>query len=99
MNVVIEGRSVSDAEFYNRGIIIAPNGTDLFRYPFIYGVPDDWQTGFVEFTVRYGHPSAAPRYRKSQALNLTTSRLLGPAPPHNIHIQADLVKDAEVEDI
>lgn len=99
MNVVIEGRSVANPTFYNQGIVIPPHGTDVFRFPFIHGVPDGWQSGSLEFTIRYGHPSAPLRYRKSQTLNLTTSRLIGPMPPHDIHIQADLVKDPEVEDI
>jgi hypothetical protein len=99
INVVIEGRSVADATFHNRGTIIAPGGTDVFRYPFVRGVPYDWHTGFVEFTIRYGHPSSALRFQKKQALNLTASRLVGPTPPHDIHIQADMVRDSDVEDI
>jgi hypothetical protein len=91
MAAVIEGRSVEDATFFNRGVIIPPHGTDVFRYPFIRGVPTDWQKGSIQFTVRYGHPSAPLRFRKSQELRLTTSQLLGRQPPHDLHIQADLV--------
>jgi hypothetical protein len=99
MAVVIQGRAVENPTFYNRGTIIEPHGTDTFRYPFVTGVPDGWQTGSVEFTVRYGHPSAPLRYRKSQTLRLTTSRLIGVPRPHDIRIQADLVSDPDVEDI
>ena len=76
-----------------------PHGSDVFRFPFIHSVPNGWQQGSVEFTVLYGHPSAAFRYRKSQTLRLTTSRLFGKTPPHDIHIQADLVTDSEIEDV
>jgi hypothetical protein len=99
MAVDIEGRVVPDATFYNRGIIIAPHGTDTFRYPFIGGLPANWQRGSIKFTVRYGHPSAPLRYRKTQELKLRTSRLFGRPPPHDIQIDADLVSDPEVEDI
>jgi hypothetical protein len=99
MAVILGSRSVENPQFFNRGVIIPPNGTDVFRYPFVHGVPADWQTGSIKFTVRYGHPSAPLRYRKSQELKLRTSRLLGPPPPHNIEIGADLVSDPDVEDI
>lgn len=99
MNVVIEGRSVQNPQFCNGGTIIPPHGSDVFRFPFIHSVPNGWQQGSVEFTVLYGHPSAAFRYRKSQTLRLTTSRLFGKTPPHDIHIQADLVTDSEIEDV
>jgi len=97
--VFIDGQSVENPEFYNRGTIIPPHGTDPFRYPFVCGVSADWQTGSVEFAVRYGHPSAPLRYRKSQALKLRTSRLVGPLPPHDLRIDADLVNESEVEDV
>jgi hypothetical protein len=99
MIVIIESKSVQSPHFYNRGIIIAPHGTDLFRYPFITGVPEDWQAGFIEFTVRYGHPSAPLRYRKSQELSLRVSRFLNQPPPGNIRIDADLIHDPDVEEL
>jgi hypothetical protein len=39
MAVVIEGRTVENPTFYNRGYILPPQGTDTYRYPFIIGVP------------------------------------------------------------
>jgi hypothetical protein len=97
--VVIEGRSVADPEFYNRGVIIAPHGSDPFRYPFIYGVPVDWHMGSIEFTIRYGHPSARLPFRKSQTLKLSARRLVGQQPPNDLHITEELVKDPDVEDV
>jgi hypothetical protein len=99
MVVVIEGRSVANATFYNRGVIIPPHSTDKFRYPFIRAVPVDWHTGSIEFTVRYGHPSAPFRFRKSQTMKLRSSRLVGQPPPQNLRVIADLVRDPDVEDI
>jgi hypothetical protein len=99
MVVVIEGRSVENATFYNRGVIIPPHSTDKFRYPFIRAVPIDWHTGSIEFTVRYGHPSAPFRFRKSQTMKLRSSRLIGQPPPQNLYVIADLVRDPDVEDI
>lgn len=99
MVVVIEGRSVENATFYNQGVIIPPHGIDKFRYPFVHGVPIDWHVGSIEFTVRYGHPSAAFRFRKSQALKLRASRLVGQPSPYNLHVIADLVSDPDVEEI
>jgi hypothetical protein len=99
MSVLIEGQSVDNPQFDNRGVIIAPHGVDSFRYPFVTDIPEGWQTGSIEYAIRYGHPSAPLRYRKSQALRLRTARLIGPLPPHDIQINADLVSDPEVEDV
>jgi hypothetical protein len=99
MDVVIEGRRVEKPQFYNRGVIIPPWNSDTFRYPFIGGIPADWHTGSIKFTVRYGHPSSSLPFRKSQELKLRTSRVLGVSPPNNLRIDADLVSDPEVEDV
>lgn len=99
MEVVIEDRTAENPQFYNRGVIIPPGSSDTFRYPFIPGIPVDWHTGSIKFTVRYGHPSGPLRFQKSQELNLRASRVLGTPPPNNLRIDADLVSDSDVEDV
>lgn len=99
MNVVIAGETDENVQYPYKGTVIAPQCTDTFRYPFLDGLPERWHEGSVEYAVRYGHPSAPLRYRRSHELRLTTFRSFGKQPPLDIDVENEPVSDSEVEDI
>jgi hypothetical protein len=99
MNVVIAGKTGENVQYPYKGTVIPPQGTDTFRYPFVHSLPERWQEGSVEYTVRYGHPSAHLRFRKSHKLRLTAFRSVGKQPPLDIDIEDEPVSDSEVEDV
>lgn len=78
ITVTIESLTVGNPEFTNRGVIIAPGGYDVFRFPVIRNVDAIWREGTLDFAVRYGHPSSRLQFRKSQKLKLTAEREPGP---------------------
>ncbi len=97
--VVIEGRQSADDDpaLVNGGILAPHESARQISAP-VCGVPLAWQSGTLTFTVRYGHPSAPFRYRKTQERRLSMRRLAGHAPGEG-QVWAELVSDPAVEDV
>jgi hypothetical protein len=64
VSTVIEGVHGSDGAILSTAAIIPPHGTDTFTSPAVSGTPFDWQMGSLSLTVRYGHASGLPQYRR-----------------------------------
>ena len=98
MTVTIESLTVGNPEFANRGVTIGPGRYDVFRFPIIRNVNANWREGTLDFSVRYGHPSSRPQFRKSQRLKLTAEREPGP-PGRHVYVKYELISDPDVEDV
>jgi membrane protein implicated in regulation of membrane protease activity len=97
--VTIHGqRSADIALDPNRGGVIAPHATVRFLAPDVSNVPANWETGTLEFTVRYGHPSVPMRYQKSQSHKITAFTVVG-APEGTSQVATEVVDDPEVEEL
>jgi phosphate/sulfate permease len=98
--ITIEGKepAESDAETPNGGVL-APGATVKQVFLPVPDVPPTWETGSFRLTVKYGHPSAPPQYRKSWERELRQAKLAGSPPGQGRQILGQLVSDPEVEDI
>lgn len=90
-------RSVEDP-LLSRSGIIPPHGTALYLAPEVRGVRIPWQTGMLDVAIKYGHPSAPPRYRIVRRYRLNAFQLVDTAGQRG-RINAELVSEPEVEDL
>jgi len=99
-DVIIQGREADQEDpGFAKGTVIPPHGTAQSTCSPIRSVPILFQYGILKLTIKYGHPSASLRFRKSWERKLRARSIFGATPGRHVQIVAELVSDPEVEDI
>lgn len=96
-SLVIEGKTSSSGQILNTSAIIPPHDTNTFTSPAVYGVPHTWQMmGSMSLSIRYGHASGGPHYRKQSEYAVQVIWQLGSS---QSQMNIVPVNSSEVEDI
>jgi hypothetical protein len=92
-------QSAENTPILNRTGIIPSHSTVIYPAPMVHGLHLPWQMGVLYVTIRFGHPSAPPRYRTSREYRVSASRIVELQPFRASRVNAELIGEPGIEDV